>query len=68
MNAHGDIIKNAQQDEMVRVSTVFRNVPKIQETNVDVGQVGNLRRIGNPPGVNPELLTGRLPIGRRLPT
>jgi hypothetical protein len=28
------------------------------------GQVGNLRRIGNPPGVNPELLTGRLPIGR----
>jgi hypothetical protein len=33
-----------------------------------VGQVGNLRRIGNPPGPVSENCTGRLPIGRRLPT
>src|SRR5216684_8385016 len=31
-----------------------------------VGQVGNLRRIGNPPGPLSENCRGRLPIGRRL--
>ena len=33
-----------------------------------VGQVGNLRRIGNPPRIGSGIFTGRLPIGRRLPT
>src|SRR5713226_146681 len=33
-----------------------------------VGQVGNLRRIGNPPVCEQEISLGRLPIGRRLPT
>jgi len=33
-----------------------------------VGQVGNLRRIGNPPGPVPGNYTGRLTIGRRLST
>src|SRR5260370_9025297 len=35
---------------------------------VRVGQIGNLRAIGNPPGNFPDPVTGRLPIGRRLPT
>src|SRR5258708_38912161 len=33
-----------------------------------VGQVGNLRRIGNPTPSEQEISSGRLPIGRRLPT
>ncbi len=33
-----------------------------------VGQVGNLRRIGNPPGPVSGNCRGRLPIGRRFPT
>src|SRR5882757_1940220 len=43
-------------------------VPQFSHNVALVGQVGNLQRIGNPPGVDPELLTDRLPIGRRLPT
>jgi hypothetical protein len=36
---------------------------------LNVGQVGNLRRIDNPPAtVYANCLTGRLPIGRRFPT
>src|SRR5258708_37729002 len=33
-----------------------------------MGQVGNLRRIGNPPACEQEISLGRLQIGRRLPT
>jgi cobalt-zinc-cadmium efflux system outer membrane protein len=33
-----------------------------------VGQVGNLRRIGNPPASEQEIPSGQLPVGRRLPT
>src|SRR5260370_40842620 len=35
---------------------------------VRVGPIGNLRAIANPPGNFPDPVTGRLPIGRRLPT
>src|SRR5260370_16369502 len=35
---------------------------------INVGQVDNLRRIGNPPGRVTENCRGRFPIGRRLST
>ncbi len=52
-------LKNPHRQECLRFAAIGTD---------RVGQVGNLRRIVNPPWLIRNLFTGRLPIGRRLPT